>query len=70
MIVTSIRGRLGPQVLAAELDRTVVEEYCRLVAEGRYAEAWERCLSADYRSKVSADDFETGGATAWSLTVP
>lgn len=57
MIVTSARGRLGPQVLAAELDRTVVEEYCRLVAEGRYAEAWERCLTADYRSKVSVDDF-------------
>ncbi len=57
MIVTSARGRLGPQVLAAELDRTVVEEYCRLVAEGRYAEAHERCLTADYRSKVSVDDF-------------
>jgi len=57
MIVTSMRGRLGPQVLAAELDRTVVDEYCRLVAEGRYAEAWERCLSADYRGKVTIDDF-------------
>jgi hypothetical protein len=57
MIVTSMRGRLGPQVLATELDRTVVEEYCRLVAEGRYAEAWERCLTADYRRKRPVEDF-------------
>ena len=40
-----------------EIDQGVVETYCRLVAEERYDEAYEQCLSAAYRREVSREDF-------------
>ena len=46
-----------PPAKAGELDATVVETYCRLVAEGKYQEAYDQCLSADYRGDVTAERF-------------
>ena len=40
----------------AEADQ-VVETYVRLIAEERYDEAYEQCLSADYRRDVNREKF-------------
>jgi hypothetical protein len=40
-----------------ELDTGIVETYCRFIAEGRYDEAYEQCLSSAYRRDVSREDF-------------
>ena len=53
----AIRGQGKDQVLASEADRGVVADYCRLVGEGRYAEAWEKCLTASYRDEVPREKF-------------
>ncbi len=37
---------------ANEIDRTLMSEYIRLVGEGRFAQAWETCLSAKYRKEA------------------
>jgi hypothetical protein len=34
-----------------------MSEYCRLVGEGRYGEAWETCLTASYREEVPREKF-------------
>lgn len=41
----------------AELDHTLVETYCRLIAAGEYEAAYERCLNAEYRSQATFDGF-------------
>jgi hypothetical protein len=43
--------------VAAEIDRTVMADYCRLVGAGRFAEAWDACLSTGYREEVGRDTF-------------
>lgn len=53
----AIRGQGRDHVLAAEADRGVVSDYCRFVGEGRFAEAWERCLAASYRHEVPQERF-------------
>lgn len=40
-----------------EIDRTLVDAYCRLVAQGKYAEAYAQCLTTAYRREVSRDEF-------------
>ncbi|HPS58248.1 MAG TPA: hypothetical protein PK514_09095 [Spirochaetota bacterium] len=39
-----------------ELD-IIVDTYCSHVAEGRYREAYNECLNAQYRKDISLDDF-------------
>jgi hypothetical protein len=46
-----------PPAKATELDAAVVETYCRLVAEGKYQDAYEQCLTAEYRGDVTAQQF-------------
>ncbi len=43
-----------------EVDQGVVETYCRLIAEGRFDDAYDQCLSAAYRRQVSREDFARG----------
>jgi hypothetical protein len=66
----------GPPGGANELDHTIVETYCRLVAEGKYREAYEQCLTAEYRKDMTAQQFaaaqekrraEAGGLQARKL---
>lgn len=51
------RGFTADDGIVREADRTVVAEYVRLVGEGRYAEAWERCLAKSYREEVPREKF-------------
>ena len=57
LLVLAVAGMRKDQLAAKEVDRTLVEDYCRLVAEEKYADAYERCLSAAYQRQVSAADF-------------
>lgn len=47
----------GPRMSVTELDQTLVETYCRLIAAGEYEAAYERCLNADYRGQASLKGF-------------
>lgn len=40
-----------------EVDQGVVETYCRLIAEGRFGDAYDQCLVAAYRREVSLEEF-------------
>jgi hypothetical protein len=51
------RGMTGDRDVALEVDRTVMAEYVRLVGEGKYADAWETCLTKSYRDEVPRDKF-------------
>ena len=53
----SRRGFRADDEIVREADRTVVAEYVRLVGEGKYAEAWERCLAKSYRDEVPREKF-------------
>lgn len=53
----SRRGFRADDEIVREADRTVVAEYVRLVGEGKYAEAWERCLAKSYREEVPREKF-------------
>lgn len=57
VVWAAIRGQGKDQEVAAEIDRGVMAEYGRLVGEGRFAEAWERCLTASYRDEVPREKF-------------
>ncbi len=57
VVWAAIRGQGKDQEVAAEIDRGVMADYCRLVGEGRFAEAWEKCLTASYRDGVSQEKF-------------
>jgi hypothetical protein len=57
LLVVAVTGMKRDQLAAREVDRSLVEEYCRLVSDGKFAEAYERCLSAGYRRQVAAADF-------------
>jgi hypothetical protein len=50
-------GGKGPKMSAREVDATVVENYCRFVAEGNYKDAYEQCLTAKYRKEATLDAF-------------
>lgn len=51
------RGMAADGEVVREIDRTVVSDYVRLVGEGKYAEAWERCLTKSYRDEVPREKF-------------
>lgn len=53
----AIRGQGRDQVVAAEVDRSVMADYCRLVGAGRYGDAWDGSLSASYRAEVPREKF-------------
>jgi hypothetical protein len=57
LLVTAVRGHLKVQRTVREIDATLVDEYCRLIAAGKVAEAWERCMTADYRRAAPLADF-------------
>lgn len=57
VVWAAIRGQGKDYALAEEADRSVVAGYCRLVGEGRFAEAWEKCLTASYRDEVTREKF-------------
>ena len=57
VVWVAIRGQGKDYELAEEADRGVVAEYCRLVGEGRYAEARETCLAASYQHEVPREKF-------------
>lgn len=57
LLVLAVRGHLRMQADARELDVTVVEQYCRLVAAEQYAEAFERSLTAEYQRGMSLEKF-------------
>ena len=50
-------GRTRAQLDAKQLDSGIVAEYCRLVAEERYAEAFEKCLTSSYRKQARPEKF-------------
>lgn len=56
-LVRVLSGTTGAQTEARRLDATLVSEYVRLVAEERYREAYETCLTRDYRGNLAAEDF-------------
>ncbi len=60
-----------PSATIQELD-SIVDTYCRYVAEGRYAEAYNRCLNSQYKKDISLKDFtlahEKRKATPGTLT--
>lgn len=51
------RGHVRMQAEARALDGAIVAEYFALVLEERYAEAHERCLSAEYRGRLGLEPF-------------
>lgn len=51
------RGQGQDHALAAEVDQGVVADYCRLVGQGQYAEAWAQCLAEGYRAEVRQEAF-------------
>jgi hypothetical protein len=57
LVWLAIRGGAKDQEAVREIDRTVVAEYARLVAEGRFAEAHEKCLAASYRRAAPLEKF-------------
>ncbi|MBK9376685.1 MAG: hypothetical protein IPN03_23950 [Holophagales bacterium] len=57
VVWAAIRGQGKDWEVATEIDRGVMTDYCRLVGEGLYAEAWEKCLSASYRDEVPREKF-------------
>ncbi|MBK9374966.1 MAG: hypothetical protein IPN03_14885 [Holophagales bacterium] len=57
VVWAAIRGQGKDWEVAAEIDRGVMTDYCRLVGEGRYGEAWETCLTASYREEVPREKF-------------
>lgn len=57
VVWAAIRGQGKDWQVAEEVDRGVMGDYCRLVGEGRYGEAWETCLAASYREEVPREKF-------------
>ncbi|MBL8920053.1 MAG: hypothetical protein JNJ54_14405 [Myxococcaceae bacterium] len=57
LLVLAVRGHRRMQADARELDATVVEQYCRLVASEHFAEAFERSVTAAYRQRLSLEQF-------------
>lgn len=53
----AVRGQGKDQTVAAEIDRGVMADYCRYIGEGRFADAWDTCLSMSYRAEVSREAF-------------
>lgn len=51
------RGMTADVDIVREVDRTVMAEYVRLVGEGKYGEAWEKCLAKSYREEVPREKF-------------
>ena len=51
------RGMKADVDVVREIDRTVMAEYVRLVGEGKYGEAWEKCLTKSYREEVPREKF-------------
>jgi hypothetical protein len=51
------RGVTSEGDVVREIDRTVMAEYVRLVGEGKYSDAWERCLTKSYREEVPREKF-------------
>lgn len=47
-----------------DVDQSLVETYVGLVAEGRYDEAYEQCLSSEFRRSMSAEAFSRAHAEA------
>jgi hypothetical protein len=52
-----VRGQRGDQAFAAEIDRGVMADYCRLVGAGQFAGAWDSCLSRRYQADVTREKF-------------
>ena len=70
LLLLAVRGMRRDQEMANEVDRTLMAGYVRLVGEGRFAQAWETCLSSSYRKNAPLERFvaahekrrkETGG---------
>jgi hypothetical protein len=59
----AVRGQARDQELAAQIDRGVMADYCRLIGAGRFADAWETCLSESYRQEVARDGFVSAHET-------
>lgn len=57
LVALAVSGMRKDDQRAQELDHTVVEQYCRLVAEERYEEAHRECLTAGYRKQTSVESF-------------
>lgn len=57
VVWAAIRGQGKDWQVAEEVDRGVMSDYCRLVGEGRFGEAWETCLTASYREEVPREKF-------------
>ncbi len=51
------RGMTADVDVVREIDRTVMADYVRLVGEGKYGEAWEKCLAKSYREEVPREKF-------------
>lgn len=58
-LIFFIHSRGGEMVIAADLDKQIVQPYIDLVAAGDYARAYE-LLSVDYRKEVPLETFATG----------
>lgn len=57
VVWAAIRGQGKDGEVALEIDRGVMADYCRLVGQGRFAEAWDKCLTASYRDEVPREKF-------------
>ncbi len=53
----AVRGQGMDQAVAGDIDRGVMADYCRSIAEGRFADAWDTCLSTSYQAEVSRERF-------------
>jgi hypothetical protein len=49
--------RQTKKIPVREMDQTIVETYCRLIADGKYEEAYDRCLAKSYRDEMPLADF-------------
>ncbi len=57
LLAFAVSGMRKDDQRAQELDRTVVERYCRLVAEEQYEEAFRECLTGGYRKQTQVQRF-------------
>ena len=57
VLLVARRGMKADVDVVREVDRTVMAEYVRLVGEGKYGEAWEKCLTKSYREEVPREKF-------------
>lgn len=57
LVVLAVRGHAQMKADARALDESLVDGYCRLVAEARYDEAYRGSLSASFRQRLTAAQF-------------